>query len=117
MDIQRKTVGSVTILSFTGEFDAMDLREVTDEMAGVLGEGGERMVFNFRDLTFIDSTWISYLVKTAKDLKAQGGELVLSEPSRFFSRVGQAIGIDRIFKLFPGDREALEHFGEDGPTN
>ena len=26
MDIQRKTVGSVTVLSFTGEFDAMDLR-------------------------------------------------------------------------------------------
>ena len=114
MRIQRRAVGNVTIVAFTGEFDAMDLPAVNAEMEGMIQEGCLRLVFNLRDLTFINSTWISYLLKTSKDLKDAGGELVLSDPSRFFQRVGQALGLERIFSVFPDDQGALEHFGEDG---
>jgi len=114
--IQRNTIGSVTVVAFTGEFDAMDLPAVDEEMEGIVQEGCKQLVFNLRDLTFINSTWISYLVKTSRDLKAQSGELVLSEPSRFFQRVGKALGIDRVFNIVPDDQAALDHFGEDGPA-
>jgi len=112
--IERKTVGAINILAFTGEFDAMDLADANEKMGGVTDEGCTRLVFNLSDLTFINSMWISYLLKTNKDLKAQGGELVLSEPSRFFQRVGQAIGLEKVFEIFPDDSAALKHFGEDG---
>ncbi|MHC4163973.1 MAG: STAS domain-containing protein [Planctomycetota bacterium] len=116
MRIERKTVGNVTILAFAGEFDATDLAEADERVGVVVAEGRTRLVANLRELTFIDSMWIGYLLKTARRLKARDGELVLSEPSRFFQRVGQAIGIDRVFEIFPDDRAALEHFGEDGPA-
>jgi anti-sigma B factor antagonist len=115
--IQRNTIGNVTVVAFSGEFDAMDLPAVDAEMEGIIQEGCTRLVFNLRDLTFINSTWISYLVKTNRDLKAREGELVLSEQSRFFQRVGKALGIDRVFTIVPDDQAALEHFGEDGGAN
>jgi anti-sigma B factor antagonist len=115
--IQRNTIGSVTVVAFAGEFDAMDLPAVDAEMEGIIQEGCTKLVFNLRDMTFINSTWISYLIKTERDLKARGGELVLSEPSRFFQRVGQVLGIERVFTIVPDDRAALEHFGEDGAAD
>ena len=114
MRIQRNTIGSVTVVAFAGEFDAMDLPAVDQEMEGIVQEGCTRLVFNLRDLTFINSIWISYLLKTSRDLKAEDGELVLSEPSRFFQRVGKALGIDRVFTIVPDDQAALKHFGEAG---
>ena len=114
MKIERKTVGSINILAFTGEFDAMDLADANEKMGGVTDEGATRLIFNLSDLTFINSMWISYLLKTAKDLRAQGGDLVLSEPSRFFQRVGQAIGLEKVLETFPDDQAALEDFGAGG---
>lgn len=114
MKIDRRTVGEVTVLAFTGDFDAMDLADAAATMGGALDEGCTRAVFNLRDLTFINSMWIGYLLKTARDLKDRGGELVISEPSRFYQRVGQAIGVEKVVTSFPTDQAALEHFGADG---
>ena len=110
MKIERKTFGSVTVLAFAGEFDAIDLPAVLETMKGVVQDGCDRLVFNFRDLTFINSTWIGYVIQTAKGLRARGGELVVSQPSPFFGRVGKVLGVDRILKVFPDDGAALQHF-------
>jgi anti-anti-sigma factor len=112
--IDRKIVGDITVLAFTGEFDAMDLGDAHQALGGAIEEDCTRAVFNLSGLTFINSMWIGYLLKTGRDLKARGGELVLSEPSRFFERVGTAIGVGRVITTFPTDQAALEHFGEDG---
>ena len=111
MKIERKSVGDITILAFAGEFDAMDLADANQAMGGVTDDGSTRLVFNLSGLTFINSMWISYLLKTNKDLKAQGGELVLSEPSRFFQTTIKHLGLDGEFRVFPDDQAALEHFG------
>jgi anti-anti-sigma factor len=113
--IERNTVGTVTILAFTGDFDAMDLADAQATVGGALEAGCTRAVFNLSELTFINSMWIGYLLKTARDFKERGGELVVSEPSRFFERVAQAIGVEKVVTTFPTDQAALEHFGMDGP--
>lgn len=114
MKIDRRTVGDVIIFAFAGDFDAMDLADAAATMGGALEEGCTRAVFNLRELTFINSMWIGYLLKTARDLRARGGELVVSEPSRFYQRVGKAIGVEKVVSSFPTDQAALQHLGEDG---
>ena len=116
MNIDRKTYGTVTVIAFAGEFDALDMPSVREAMEGTVDDGCQSLVFNFRELTFIDSTWIGYVLHTARELKARGGELVLSEPSPFFTRVGSVLGVDKILPMFPDDQAALDHFGEGGPA-
>jgi len=110
MKIERKTAGNVTILAFTGEFDAFNLPQVGEKIDTLIQKGCMHLVFNLRLLKFINSSALGYLIKTAKRLKELDGELVLSEPSKFFQTTIKTLGIDQIFRIYPDDQEALKYF-------
>ena len=118
MKIERKTAGNVTILAFTGEFDAFNLPTVGEKIDQLIQKGCTHLVFNLRLLKFINSSALGYLIKTAKRLKELDGELVLAEPSKFFQTTIKTLGIDQIFKIFPNDEESVKYFhdasGEQG---
>jgi len=110
MKIERKTAGNVTILAFTGEFDAFNLPQVGEKIDTLIQKGCTHLVFNLRLLKFINSSALGYLIKTAKRLKELDGELVLSEPSKFFQTTIKTLGIDQIFRIYPDDQEAVKYF-------
>jgi len=114
MKIERKTAGNVTILAFTGEFDAFNLPTISEKIDALIQTGCNRLVFNLRLLKFINSSALGYLIKTHKRLKELDGELVLSEPSKFFQTTIKTLGIDQIFKVFTKDEEAVKYFHEAG---
>lgn len=110
MKIERKKAGDVTILAFTGEFDAFNLPTIGEKIDQLIQTGCTKLVFNLRLLKFINSSALGYLIKTAKRLKELEGELCLSEPSKFFQTTIKTLGIDQIFKVFPKDDEAVKYF-------
>ncbi len=114
MKIERKTAGNVTILAFTGEFDAFNLPTVGEKIDQLIQKGCTRLAFNLRLLKFINSSALGYLIKTAKRLKELDGELVLCEPSKFFQTTIKTLGIDQIFKIYPKDEEAVKYFHDAG---
>jgi anti-sigma B factor antagonist len=114
MKIERKTAGNVTILAFTGEFDAFNLPQISEKIDALIQTGCTRLAFNLHLLKFINSSALGYLIKTARRLKELDGELVLSEPSKFFQTTIKTLGIDQIFKIFPVDQEALKYFHDAG---
>jgi len=113
--IERRQVGQVDVLSFTGEFDASKVPLA--EIDALVEEGRIRLVCSFGGLKFITSPVIGYLVKTAKRLKGRGGEMVFSEPSRFMRATIQTLGLDQIFEVFPSDDEAVAHLGRARPSD
>jgi len=113
--IERKTAGNVTILAFVGEFDAANVPSTIEETDGLI-EGCVKLVFNFRELTFIDSSGLGYLLKTMKVLRDRNGELVCSEPAKCFRNIIDVYGVGRVFKIFATDRAALAHFAEAGDS-
>jgi len=116
MKIERKTAGNVTILAFTGEFDAFNLPTISEKLDALIQSGHTRLAFNLRLLKFINSSALGYLIKTSKRLREVDGELVLSEPSKFFQSTISTLGIDKIFKIFPSDEEAVKYFHDAGGT-
>ena len=93
MKIERKTAGDVTLLAFTGEFDAFNLPTISEKLDNLIQTGVKKLVFNLRLLKFINSSALGYLIKTHKRLKEIDGELVLSEPSKFFQSTITTLGI------------------------
>lgn len=114
MKIGRKTAGNVTILAFSGEFDAFNLPVISEKLDALIQTGCTRLVFNLRLLKFINSSALGYLIKTGKRLKELDGELVLSEPSKFFQSTIATLGVDQIFRIFPADEEAVKYFHDLG---
>jgi anti-sigma B factor antagonist len=116
MNIEKQTVGAVTILTFQGEFDAAADASRLDEIDGLIGDS-KRVIFNFRELKFMNSAALGYLLKTVKALRDQGGDLVYSEPAGSFLKIVDVYGIGAVFRVFASDRAALEHFGESGDAS
>ncbi|MCZ6787097.1 MAG: STAS domain-containing protein [Planctomycetota bacterium] len=116
MKIERKTAadGDVTILAFTGEFDAFNLPTISEKIDTLISKGCTKLVFNLHLLKFINSSALGYLIKTHKRLKQLDGELVLSQPSKFFQTTIATLGIDQIFKIYANDAEAVTYFAETG---
>jgi len=114
MKIGRKTAGDVNILSFAGEFDAFNLPTISEKIDSLIQKGGTLLVFNLKELKFINSSALGYLIKTHKRLRELEGELVLSEPSKFFQSTITTLGIDQIFRIYPNDDEAVKYFHDMG---
>jgi len=112
---RREEPDGVTILTFKGEFDAFNLPKISEGIDQLVQKGRTRLVFNLKGLKFINSSALGYLIKTHKNLREYDGELVLSEPSKFFETTVATLGIDQIFKIYTTDEEAVKHFhGEEG---
>ena len=114
MKIERKQAGDVTILAFTGEFDAFNLPTISEKLDALINTGAKKLVFNLRFLKFINSSALGYLIKTRKRLAEIDGELCIAQPSKFFQSTITTLGIDQIFKIFPTDEEAVKYFHEAG---
>ena len=114
MDMEHSKKGNVTLLKFHGELDATGVPAIS-ELDSLVEQGATRFVFNIQRLTFIDSSGIAFFIETLARLRESQGELVLSEPSKFFQTVISTLSLERIFKIFPTDEVAFKYFdGADG---
>jgi anti-anti-sigma factor len=111
------TEGGVTVAKLEGQFDTANLGGAKEEIEARINEGALQLCLNLGGLEFINSSGIGYFVVVHKRLKAEGGELVLSEPSKFLQSTIRTLGLDRIFEIYESDAEALKHFaGQEAQT-
>jgi anti-anti-sigma factor len=116
MDIAREERGNVTVVALSGDFDFHDVAAATDALGAFLEDGEvHRVVFDLKGLGFISSGGIGFLIQTAKVLRARGGDAVLAAPPASFGWVIETLGIDRVFRIFAHDGEAVAHFREAAP--
>ncbi|HHI79887.1 MAG TPA: anti-sigma factor antagonist, partial [Planctomycetes bacterium] len=106
MKIDKLTFENHVELRLRGEFDtfyAPKLQELVDE---ILGEGYLFAILNLRKVRFINSTALGAIIKAYKRFKAEGGDLVIAQPSPFCKSVLNKLGIDRIVPTFETNEEA-----------
>lgn len=75
---------------------------------------GANVVLNIDGLVQISSIEIVRLINLVRRLVPNGGELVLSAPTRPLRSTFDAIGLEELVPIFPTDEAALRHFGHDG---
>jgi len=112
MNIQRRESGGVTFLSLEGAFETDSLPTFSQVTEKLVAEGGHRICLNFRDVSFINSTALGYLVDVGKRLRALGGELVFSQPSKFFGDTFRTLELHHLFELFGSDRDVVAYFAD-----
>ncbi len=109
MKVDRKEEpGGITILRFNGAFDAANLDKVSTGINGLIAKGCKRLVLNLKELEFINSSALGYIIKTMEGLRDEGGGLIISQPSRQFETVITELGIDQMFDISSDDEEAIQ---------
>lgn len=109
VEIERKTVHEIEIVTLSGELDEFNLEPITAKLDALLDSGVRRLVFNLGGLRFINSSALAYMLKTRGRLKDAGGELVITRPSRFFHSAITTLGTERLFTTFENDDDAVEY--------
>ncbi len=112
MRIEKRRWEDVVILTFIGEFDAFNLENFSAKIDILIETGFEKLGFNLRLLTFINSAALGYLIRTKKLIEERGGNLVLIQPSKFVKKTLLTLGLDELFKIFENDVDAIRYFND-----
>jgi anti-sigma B factor antagonist len=87
------------IVSVNGEADAYNAPELEQALQGVLALGGTTVAVDMVDVTFVDSTVLSVLVRYRGRFKTLGGECVIVTDDRRVLRTFEVTGLDKTFVI------------------
>ncbi len=99
------------VVSLTGRIDAAAAPEVNRMVRQAMRDGGKQIVVELRDVTFLSSSGLRALLLLARELRRDGGDLVLCALQPQVAEVFHLTGFDQIFQLHHTREEATAGFG------
>ncbi len=111
-DIKTEQLGEgAYVISLAGEVDLYTAPEFKQQLLEVIGQGGQQVVIDFTNTTFIDSTTLGVLVGGVKRLRTNGGQLSLVCSDRNITKIFEITGLDRVFTIYGTRDEAVAQIG------
>jgi anti-sigma B factor antagonist len=110
LSLERRTHGTWAVVEVGGELDlytAPSFRETVLEAAG--DTDTPKVIVDFRQLGFIDSSGLGAIVACLKHLRERGGDLALAAPDGSgLRRLLDLTGLDRVLMLYASTDEIPE---------
>jgi stage II sporulation protein AA (anti-sigma F factor antagonist) len=112
LQISMRNSGDVTILDLRGRstIDSGESELLGSHLRKLLSTGVRRLLLNLADLTQVDSSGVSVIVRTYISLKGQGGDLRLLH---LRGRVLEVFGVLHLLEMIPSfdnETQALASF-------
>jgi stage II sporulation protein AA (anti-sigma F factor antagonist) len=98
IDIKSEDGSAVAVIS--GEIDhhnAAELRSKLDKF--IISTQPRRLIIDFRNISFMDSSGIGLIMGRHKLLKECGGNLIIKNPQPYIRRVFKLSGIERLVRI------------------
>ncbi len=101
--------GGVPVLRLAGEFDIDTVPEIDRFLRRRLGPLYQRrsLVIDLRDVTFVDSTFIGFVVRLVGEARRGRGELVLAQPVGRVRSLLCVVGLPNLVPVYESLDEAL----------
>jgi anti-sigma B factor antagonist len=97
---ESKAGDSSSVLAIKGEIDVSTAPELRDRLLAVAQTGGETVIVDLSEVTFLDSTALGVLVSGLKRFRAEGGDLRLVVTGRSVAKVLEITGLVDVFSIF-----------------
>ncbi|MFC1631765.1 STAS domain-containing protein [Candidatus Omnitrophota bacterium] len=110
MQIKQRELDQVVILDMSGEINISTSPEVRKAFDQLINEKKNKILLNFSAVDYIDSSGLATLVEMLQRLKRYGGLLRLSGVSEKVKSLFEITKLDRLFKIFPSEEEAIKDF-------
>ena len=108
MKASRRRIDDALLFALRGEFDMFVCRSFREEMERELEAGARYVALNLARVVFLGSSAVSALLHLRNRLDAEGGVLVLSEPSIVVREVLEQLGLQAQLPWEADDEAALE---------
>jgi anti-sigma B factor antagonist len=95
----RRLANGTFVVAASGEVDLYTAPELERALAGPLAEGTARLVVDLSEATFVDSTTLHVLLRAARQLDREAGELIVVAPDANVRKVFEITGLNRFFAV------------------
>jgi len=97
MQIKQEEKNGILVCYVTGEVDINTSPEIKKVFDKLIGAKEKKIILNFKDVSYVDSSGLATLVEMLKGLRSYGGKLKLSNLS---TKVKNLFEITKLEKLF-----------------
>jgi anti-sigma B factor antagonist len=102
LSVEEKRRTSEVVLVLAGEIDMATARELRGAAQRCLAAAPDRLVLDFKGVTFCDSQGLSTLIALQREVSAAGSRLVLTEVGDFMGRLLEITGLRAAFTVEDG---------------
>jgi anti-sigma B factor antagonist len=115
LQISIREFGDVTILDLRGRSTIGDDTELlSSQLQTLVAKGVRKLLLNLADLTQVDSSGVSAIVRTCVSLRRQGGDLKLLCPCGRVLEVFRVLRLLKCIASFENENQALASFRPQG---
>jgi len=110
MEIVKKVVNDVTILSPQGDVDVYNSNEIKDEVGRLVDSGCNRILVDMSGVSYIDSSGLGVLVSALNVVRKVGGQFKICHLRSSVEKVFQITKLNTFFDVYRDREEALASF-------
>ncbi|KUG29787.1 anti-anti-sigma regulatory factor, spoiiaa [hydrocarbon metagenome] len=110
MELVEKNTGDVTILVLNGRLDSNTSKILEDKVMDILRQGCKKVLMDFQDVDYINSTGLRVLLLALQQLKKNQGRLFLCCIKDYMKEVFEISGYTEIFPIFISQDDAVKGF-------
>lgn len=110
MEFSNKKVGDVAVLEIVGRLDSEASRDLETAVVDLIASGITKMLMDFGQVDYINSSGLRVLLMALQQLKRNGGRLHLCDIKDYMGEVFEISGYNEIFPIYSSQNEALSAF-------
>jgi anti-anti-sigma factor len=97
------------IVTVSGEADALAAPTLQRELDGLADDGARELIVDLLQVPFLDSTVLGVLLRSARRMRADGGDIVLVSDDPRVRRTFEISGLVSSFRFERTLNEAVDH--------
>jgi anti-sigma B factor antagonist len=82
-----------------GELDLSTAGLLREELDRLISDGARLVTLDLAELSFVDSTGLSVLIGALKQVRGQGGDIILRSPTPGTRKVLEITGLTEVFSI------------------
>lgn len=110
ISFETRTEDGIEVIDITGQLDAFTTPEVKVEFNKLTDSRHYKLVLNFEQVDYVNSTGIGAIVAVAQQVRRRKGDLKLFGMKAEIRKVFDLVGASKILEIFATEQEALSSF-------
>ena len=107
MNIVNIKESTYTLLSLSGELDALSSIDLDDQIKKTFGSGEVNILINLKDLLYISSAGLGVFMSYIKDLESSKKQLILFGLNEAIFSTFEILGLHHIISIVESRQEAV----------